>query len=639
MQIRTAFPYETTREDIRIPLPDGTRLFARVWRPVSDAPVPALLEYEPGRLTDSTAPRDWQRHPWYAGHGYASIRVDARGHGNSEGTPGDAYDATEPEDGRAVVEWLAGRPWCDGTVGMFGIGRGGLSGLRVAELAPGPLKAVVSVCATDDRFDDTVGMHSRSATALAHASRPPDPAYAGKKWREIWLERLESVDPLIHSWLAHQIRDDYWKKGGGRDSRAAIRAAVLAVGGWHDPYRDTVLRLVEDLAPARVRGLIGPWAHHYPDAGLPPEPAIGFLQETLRWWDHHLKGRDTGIMAEPLLRTWIGDRWVADNAWPSPRVTPLAYRLQGIPVIVASPQHTGLDAGGFCPDGDFAELPTDQRDDDVKSACFEFPVTEAPVEILGRPRVRLRLRMESPRGQAVARLCDIAPDGSSTLVTRGTLNLSARDGDDRAEPWPPGAKEDVEFELQGIGHSFPPGHRIRLAVSSAYWPWIWPQPGIGSFSLDPEGCSLELPVRTATRDGLAFAEPEQAEPLAVAHRQDPEQRPGRLIIRDVGSGERRLEAAPRRGGTVIHPDGLEVAEDSLDTYTIEESDPLSARIRCDRTFRLHRPDPAWDVTVRTRSETSCEADTFLTFNEVTCHEGDEIVFHRTWEEHIPRTAW
>ncbi|WP_371654124.1 MULTISPECIES: CocE/NonD family hydrolase [unclassified Streptomyces] len=664
MRIRTDFPYETTHVDVRIPLPDGTLLYARIWRPVTDEPVPALLEYLPYRLTDWTAPRDWQRHPWYAGHGYASVRVDVRGHGNSEGLPGDEYDARELADGVAVVDWLAAQPWCDGKVGMFGISWGGFNSLQIAALAPEPLKAVVTVCSSDDRYDNdvhylggsvlAVDMHAWAATMLAFTARPPDPAYVGDQWRDMWLTRLEAMEPYIHTWLAHQTRDDYWKHGSVREDYGAIGAAVLAVGGWHDPYRDTVLRLVEHLPADRVRGLIGPWSHQYPDRGLPPGPAIGFLQETLRWWDHWLKGKDSGVMEEPLLRSWISEshrpatvyeelpgRWVGDPAWPSPHVTPVPYALGGAPVRVDSPQHTGLDAGRFFPFGNDGDLPPDQRAEDAHSAAFDFAVPDdgPPLEVLGRPEVTLRLRMDVPFGQAIARLCDVAPDGSSTLVTRGALNLSAREGRDRADAWPLGATQDVTFLLNGIGHSFPPGHRVRLAVSSAYWPWIWPQADSVGFTLEPEGSSLTLPVRERTADAIAFEEPEQSAPLGVVSPASlDEPRPERLVVRDVAKGEWRLEVDPRYGGTRVYPDGLEFTEDALETYTIDEADPQSARTRSDWTIRLHRPEPAWDVTITTRSEIACDAADFVTSDEVVCRDGGEVVFHRTWEKRIPRTA-
>lgn len=658
MRIRTDFPYETVREDLRVPLPDRTLLYARVWRPDTADPVPALLEYDPHRLTDVTAVRDGERHPWYAGHGYASVRVDVRGHGNSEGVPGGDYDAVELADGVAVIEWLSRQPWCTGRIGMFGIGRGGRSALQIAALAPEPLRAVVVVDATDDPYDNdgpyiggataAQGLHSRAAGRLALAARPPDPLHTGDEWLSVWTARLAALTPVVHTWLDHRLRDDFWRSAGISDDTAAVRAAVLAVSGLHGPCRDTVLRLVERLPAERVRGLIGPWPRQYPDR--PPEQggdwqAIGFLQETLRWWDHWLKERDTGVLPEPLLRCRLGaaepsrGRWAAEPAWPSPHVTVVPYALGGGPVVVDSPQHTGTDAGRYLPVGHGAELPPDQREEDARSACFEFPVGADPIDVLGRPRVTVRLRPAGPGAVAVARLCDIAPDGAATLVTRGALDLAARRGPERAEPWPPGTTEDVTFELSVAAHVFAPGHRIRLAVSSAYWPWIWPRPAPAGFTLDPAGSRLELPVREPTDERIGFPEPEHSAPPAVAVPQTlDEQRPRLLLTRDVQAGRWTLEATPDRGGTHVHPDGLEYTQESHETYTVEEADPLSARARSEWAIRLHRPELSWDVRVETRSEIGCDATHFTTSDELVCRAGEEIVFHRTWEKRILRTG-
>ncbi|MFD8737729.1 CocE/NonD family hydrolase [Streptomyces sp. NPDC059618] len=677
MHIRTSFPYETTHEDVLVPLPDGTRLYARIWRPLTEEPVPALLEYLPYRLTDGTAPRDRQRHPWYAGHGYASVRVDARGHGNSEGVPGGAYPGADPDDAVEVVSWLAAQPWCTGRVGMFGIAWGGLLSLRVAARAPGPLKAVVTVCSADGLHDpyendahrvggsvSAVGTYARSAARLAFAARPPDPAHVGEgMWRDMWERRLEAVLPSTHTRPAHRTEDAHapgpgpGPGPGHQDSvdeeYGAVRAAVLAVGGWHDPHRDAVLRLVRKLPADRVRGLIGPWSRQYPDRDLPPGPAIGFLQETLRWWDHWLKEEDTGALSVPLLRSYVMDahppatvypriagRWVGDPVWPSPSVTPVAYALQGAPLPVRSPQHTGVDAGRLVPFGDDADLPPDQREEDARSACFEFEVPEE-TWVLGRPRVSLRLTSTVPGGQVIARLCDVAPDGASTLVTRGALNLSARRGPGRTAPWSPGTTENVVLDLNAIGYAFPAGHRIRLGVSSAYWPWIWPEPGSeAGFTLEPIGSVLELPVRARESDpSITFAEPEESEPLGVTVSATlDEPRPQRLVVRDVAAGTWSLEVTPGPGGTRVHPDGLACTEEGLETYTIESSDPLSARTRSTWSIRLHRPDLPWEARVETVSVVSCDARDFITSDELVCKDGDEVVFHRTWEKRIPRTS-
>jgi hypothetical protein len=362
---------------------------------------------------------------------------------------------------------------------------------------------------------------------------------------------------------------------------------------------------------------------------------------------------DRDVMAQPLLRSYVmaahppattypslPGHWVGDTAWPSPSVTPIAYALRGAPVLVRSPQHTGVDAGRFRPVGNDADLPPNQREEDARSACFEF---EVPGEtwILGRPRARLRLTSHSSWGQVIARVCDVAADGSSTLVTRGALNLSARYGPDQAVSWKPGSTEDVVFDLTATGYAFPSGHRIRLSLSSAYWPWIWPQPGSAAgFILDPAGSSLELPVRARESDPrITFEEPEQSEPLGVTSPATlDEPRPERLVARDVARGEWRLEVDPRQDGTRVHPDGLECTEDARDTYTIDESDPLSARARTTRSIRLHRPELPWDARVETRSELGCDAREFITSNELICKDGNEVVFHRTWERRIPRTA-
>ncbi|MFC9130748.1 CocE/NonD family hydrolase [Streptomyces sp. NPDC057099] len=667
MKYRDRFERQVVREDVWIPTRDGrTRLHARIWRPADaeSAPVPALLEYLPYRKSDWTAPRDAQRHPWYAGHGYASVRVDVRGHGDSEGTPGDEYDAQELADGVDVVNWLAAQPWCTGKVGMFGISWGGFNSLQIAALAPEPLKAVVTVCSTDDRYDNDVhytggavlgiDMLAWAGTMLAFTARPPDPANVGAdRWLPLWRERLDALEPFLHTWLEHQQRDDYWRHGSVCEDYTAIDAAVLAVGGWNDPYRDTVLRLVEHLPGDQVRGIVGPWSHQYPDRGLPPGPAIGFLQETLRWWDQHLKGVDTGVMAEPLLRAWLNDpvppspsheempgRWVSDAEWPSPDVTwdtrPLGESRD--PVLVRSPLHTGLDAGRFFPFGNAADLPPDQREEDGRSVCFDSAPLDRRVEILGRPRVRLRLDSDTPRAHVIARVCDVAPDGSSTLVTRGVLNLLSRKGREHAVEWTPGTFEDVEFELNGIGYAFPPGHRVRVAVSDAYWPWVWPHGERGALHVVPADSAVLLPVREAADEvTVRFEEPEQAVPMAVTYDSPPDPRPERLVTHDIAKGEWTLDVDPGYGGSRTYPDGLRYEESARETYTIRTDDSLSARAVSEWRIRLRRGDD-WDAEIMARTELRATAAEFIMDSRIEARGNGETVAERAWHRTTPRTS-
>ena len=291
MQYVTKFEYEVVEEqDLRIPMSDGVTLSARVWFPKECGPVPAILEYLPYRKRDGTVARDAGTHPYIAGCGYVCVRVDMRGCGESDGAFEDEYSPQELADGVEIVNWLAVQDWCSGSVGMMGISWGGFNGLQIAALAPKPLKAVVSVCSTVDRYADDIHYKGGvmlienlgwAATALSWFSVPPDPELIGEAWFDIWLERLKATPFLAKRWVERQLRDEYWAHGSVCEDYSTIKAAVLSVGGWHDGYRNTIAHLVENL-DAPVKGIVGPWNHKYPHIGV-PGPQIDFLGEMLRW--------------------------------------------------------------------------------------------------------------------------------------------------------------------------------------------------------------------------------------------------------------------------------------------------------------------------------------------------------------------
>jgi putative CocE/NonD family hydrolase len=657
-------------DHVQIPMRDGVLLSARIWLPVGADDrhqVPALLEYLPYRKGDWTAPRDAQRHPWYAAHGYASVRVDLRGSGDSQGVMTDEYTPLELQDAMDVIEWLAAQPWCTGKVGMFGISWGGFNSLQVAALRPEPLKAIVTVCSTDDRYADDVhyfggavlgiDMVAWATTMLAFTARPPDPARVGPVWRDLWQKRLEALDPFLDTWISHQERDAYWQHGSVCEDYASIDAAVLAVGGWADPYRNTVFRLVENLS-CPVKGIIGPWPHQYPDIDCPPGPAIGFLQETRRWWDHWLKGEDTGVTEDPALRLWMQDSvrpathyptrsgdWVTEPSWPSPNVDDLRLPLADLTcpgavgtawVRVASPQHTGIDAGRYFPFGNPSDLPPDQREEDGRSVCFDTPPLEEPVDVLGLPAAHLRVTARAA-ANVVVRLCDVAPDGSSTLVTRGCLNLLKRSGMARVEAVADGEVMDVEVPMVAIAWSFPVGHRIRLSVSDAYWPWVWPQPGHPELRVEPAASTLVVPSRrrAAGSQEVRFKPPEQAAPLPVeVHARRP--RPEREVRYQPESGEWQLTVDPNYGGARTYPDGLVYDEAATEVYSIRAADPLTAAATSTWSVDLRRP--GWEVGLRVHGRMTADANDFVTAHEVVASLDGERVFERRWERRVPRTS-
>ena len=269
---------------------DGIRLAARIWMPedATTHPVPAILEYIPYRKRDSTRVRDALMHPYFAGHGYACVRADLRGSGDSEGLLQDEYLQQELDDGIEILRWLSRQPWCNGDVGMIGISWGGFNGLQIAALRPPPLKAVISVCSTDNRYSDDIHHMggcllgdnlSWASTMFAYNSCPPDPDVVGEQWRQMWLQRLQGSSLWLDTWLRHQRRDSYWRHGSICENYAAITCPVYAISGWADGYSNTVFRLLTHLQVPR-KGLIGPWGHKYPHIGV-PGPAIGFLQEAI----------------------------------------------------------------------------------------------------------------------------------------------------------------------------------------------------------------------------------------------------------------------------------------------------------------------------------------------------------------------
>jgi putative CocE/NonD family hydrolase len=530
-------------EDQSIIMPDGCRLSARIWMPrdAEQSPVPVILEHLPYRKRDGTIVRDSLTHPWMAGQGYACIRVDMRGNGDSEGLMADEYTPQELQDACDVIAWAAAQPWCSGAAGMMGISWGGFNALQVAALRPPALKAIITICSTVDRFADDIHFKGGcllgenfgwAANMLSYSSRPPDPMLAGQGWREIWLERLENMPFLAQEWISRQTRDAYWKHGSVCEDYGAIEAAVLSIGGWHDGYRNTIAHLVENIE-APVKGIVGPWIHKYPHyAG--PEPRIGFLQEAKGWWDRWLKGIDNGADALPAYRTWLMDsiaperwfdarpgRWIAEAEWPSPGIetarlvlgdASLGETPMSRTVAISSPVDCGAEAGEFFPFAYGPEFPGEQTPDDRKSACFDGAPLAAPLDIVGAPQLTVRLSSDKPMAQLAVRLCDLRPDGTSALITMGVLNLTHRNSSEAPELLTPGESFETAVTLDQIAYRIPAGHRMRVAISTSYWPFIWPSPERATVSL--QAGALDLPVRSTLADGdeCGFEKPVGAEP-------------------------------------------------------------------------------------------------------------------------------
>ncbi|MHB0777460.1 CocE/NonD family hydrolase [Halomonas sp. WWR20] len=671
MKTDVSLPYDVrVIENAFITMRDGARLAARIWLPVDaeSQPVPAIMEYIPYRKRDITRGRDATNHPYMAGHGYACVRVDMRGSGDSDGVITDEYTRQEQEDGVDAIAWIAEQSWCDGNVGMMGISWGGFNSLQVAAQRPPALKAIISACSSDDLYADNMhymggcllGDNLSEATVMfAFNSLPPDPEIVGDRWRDMWFERLEGSGLWLESWLEHQRRSDYWKASSVREHYDAIQCPVYAIGGWADGFTNTVFRLLKHLDVPR-KGLIGPWGHKYPHDGI-PGPAIGFLQEAVRWWDHWLKGKDTGIMDEPMLRVWRQDsvpphtsyedrpgRWIGESCWPSPNITETYYplgpryiaasedeKVEREAMTIQSPISVGMHAGKWCSYAATPDLPGDQREEDGGALVFESRPLEEPLEIFGRPSLELDLAADKPLGMVVARLSDVAPDGQATRVTYGLLNLAHRNGSETPEPLQPHSYYQVRVTLNGIAQRFPAGHRLRISLSTSYWPLAWVPPEPVTLTIMSGSSSLCLPIREpqAEDDRLpAFPEPESTPPLET-RLLEPSEHNWRLIS-DLARDESTLEVINDQGAFRIEDIGTEIRRNTQEWYTIRSNDFTSARGETYTERAFKRDD--WDIEVTTRTVLTCTRTDFHVYAELDAYEGDKRVYSQNWDRTIPR---
>ncbi|MFS4580831.1 CocE/NonD family hydrolase [Phaeobacter sp. C3_T13_0] len=654
----------TVIEHLWIPLPDGRRLAARMWRPVAEGRYPAILEYLPYRKRDGTAPRDATTHPVFAAEGYVCLRVDIAGTGDSEGIFDDEYSEQELSDGEAVLAWLEGQTCCNGNIGMIGISWGGFNGLQLAARQPEALKAVVSVASTVDRYADDIHFMGGcllsdnanwASQMFAYQTRPLDPKLR-PDWREAWVERIETLPFMAADWLGHGQRDDFWKHGSVCEDWSAMEAPVLAITGWADAYLNAPPAIVENMqAPAKA--LIGPWEHRY--AHISKLGTHDFHGEVLRWFDRWLKGENSGAEALPDYRTYMQEhfvptkenkprqgRWIAEAQWPSPNVRAVTHQLgqdgclQNTPatgeVVVSNPATLGAAGGYFCAGMRIDnELPGDQSGDDALSACFDSAPLEAPLEILGRAKVRLAFSVDRPVAQVVARLCDVAPDGVSQRITYRGRNLCHDDNHEIARQLVPGQRYEVEFDLNECAHHLRQGHVLRLALSTSYWPIVWPSPEPVALTLHLDACALILPERTVPVEADAQA-PDVARKYPVYAAAVTRAASGTSNTYEEDDGTLVLETFDDYGSAIDPVHGMEVGSHVAMRYSVHPDDPAGATFSSQWQFTFARGD--WRVQVDTDNLMRGDTQDFHLWRKVVASEGtyNHEVCVKEWSQTLPR---
>ncbi len=649
-----------------ITLADGTRLAARIWLP-DDAetdPVPAVFEFLPYRKRDGTAPRDESTYPVFAAAGIAGVRIDIRGSGESEGVIDGEYTPLELANACELIAWIAARPWCNGNVGMMGISWGGFNCLQVAAMRPPALKAVISIASTVDRYNDDIhyknGCHlsaqlSWAGTMLAYQSRSPDPALVGERWREMWLERLAKEPFFMEEWLEHQRRDEFWQHGSVCEDFSEIEIPALMIAGWADGYRNTPIKAIEGMG-AKAKALIGPWVHKYPHFAY-PKPRADFHGEAIAWWNRWLRDEETGVERWPQMRAYMLDAprpalrrdfdpgfWIAKDQWTKPDMKPMHIGAfgqlaegQGFsnamnPVFLRSPLDTGIMAGEFFTLKPDAEMAGDQRLDDAGSLTFETPVLEEDQDYLGEPVLSIRVSTTGSNANLVARIVDVHPDGVATRVSFGVLNLAHRHSSASPEAMPADEFVDIRMVLDACGYRFKAGHRIRLSVSTAYWPLVLPLPEDPGITLDRASLTLNLP-RLGKHQLISVKEPDNPDPLPKYVSKSPSATQ-RGVYRDLTRNRTEYRILEDTGLNEHPQTGLATRECRRETWAIVPDDPLSMTGNCHWTTEAKRQ--GWSVRTECRASMRATATDWLISARVTAFEDEKQVFEKSFDKRIPR---
>jgi uncharacterized protein len=643
--VHTNVEHPVIAEDDWIELSDGCRLFCIVRRPDVSEPVPAILDAEPYGAKIHGGVGEHAMLTYLAARGHATVQVDLRGSADSDGSPQPEYAKQEQDDLLEVIAWMAARPWCTGRIGMRGISWSGFNTLQVAARQPPELCAIMSACSTADRYADSEHFFggcffSRehltwAAQYLGVQSRPPSEAVHGADWVDRWRKRLVEVEAPIASWLQHQRRDAFWEHGSICEDYSAVRVPVLMCAGLRDGFPRSAFRVLDNIPHSWA--ILGPWGHRYPYEGL-PGPSISAEYE-IRWWDHWLKHVDNGVEDEPRLIAFIHDprpirpvpldmpgRWLAIPEWPpaDPILVPLPREtLRDAPVgdlaEISTPLATGVDAPPWIPSSHLQQdQPDDQRAEDGRSVCLTTAPLEDPIDIVGIPMLDLTISADQPIAKLSVRLCEIWPDGSSHVLAIGALNLTHRKSHAKPEPVIPGEPMRVQVEMMPVSHHIPTGHRLRIALSPNYWPWLWPAPEITTLSLHLRDTTV-LALPTAGNSAEPLALPPGENRLAVEVPATWSERRHTTSI-DLGSGE-----------TMVRDDGFETE------WTIIEGDPLSARVevRSERPPRTNGEDPT-PYSILFTTSLSADATEFTYDASMVARYGDEIVGERQFHGRAPR---
>ncbi len=596
--------------NLAIPLRDGTRLMADLYRPEGVESCPVLISYYPYHKDDLIG--SFCEHPrrYFAARGYAHLLVDFRGLGGSDGIAWESMDARENRDGAEVVEWAARQPWSDGNVGVWGVSYGGITSLEIAAEQPPHLRAIVPIYASADIYSDFIypggcanclGAYGAwGSFMLAMNLMPPTNQDPEGRWYQVWQERLAAGDPYIFPWQEHPHRDEYWQ------SRVIplekIEVPTFLIGGWRDIFPERMPEIYRHLSGEK-KLLMGPWMHNPPDVS--PYEKVDYLAIMLRWWDRWLRGEKNGVDDEPPVTLFVQGRgeWKHEAEWPIERSETRTLHLSGEHGLGEGAAHgessasyraiptVGAQAGLWDPTGLGVGLPLDQGPDDLRSLTYTSEPLPETIEISGAPEATLRVSVdEGDDANLVVKLCAVAPDGRSSLITTGWLKASHRGSHAEAAPLTPGEPYAFRVPLWATSYSVPQGHRLRVSVSCSDFPRIWPtrtNPVIRVFSGGDAGSSIHLPLVPPAAAAVAGPPLQTPDPSVNRAPLMTEFAPRWNIEHDLATGTLSVTTGSRQGSVL--PTGGSFHMDHRATASVTDARPDGAKLEGTTTIRLDLP--------------------------------------------------
>ncbi|HEV8199958.1 MAG TPA: CocE/NonD family hydrolase, partial [Candidatus Polarisedimenticolia bacterium] len=463
--------------------------------------------------------------------------------------------------------------------------------------------------------------------------------------------------PWMFTYKKQQRDGAFWDRTTLKRRYESIRIPTFVIGGWYDGYRDSVPRILEHVK-APVKAMVGPWSHCWPHDAY-PKPGMEWRHEAVRWFDRWLKGMKTGIDDEPKLAVFVrrwhppgprlegnapGD-WRYEDGWPLARGRERVLFPRADQTLADAPaeatQHrlryvptSGVEIGG--PVMWWGDVAPDQRPSDAYSLVYDSaPVTEE-VEILGLPHAVLEVSADAPLARWFARLSDVAPDGTVTLVAGAGFNGAHRESSRDPKAIEPGKTFTINIEMHFTSWVFQPGHRLRLAVSNAMWPMIWPTPSTMTTTLALAGTRLVLPiVPKAERPRPHFLPPEKDETLEGFGTLETGTASGygeiETVERHPPTGDARI-VATNVGGSRF-PWGTQHDTESI-VYEAGDRHPDTGSVTGDYSTTVTLPDRTLRFEARAVFRSDAEKF-YLTYTRRLFQNG-VLVREKTWDEPIPR---